>query len=197
MSGKRFAVLLCAEDSEYVKKRYGGYFGVFVNLLGGEEEEIWDVYSVVVGEFPKEEDISLYDGFVISGRAASGWDLGVTTINLSASKLNASLQIPSTLSVIECHRDEVVELPPSAQVIASSGKTRIEMFICGDHIMGMQGHPEYTKDILHHLLDRLLQRNLIQESQAELARASIEAHEPDREAWKKVCKGFLKGQLIL
>ncbi|PIA52232.1 hypothetical protein AQUCO_01000243v1 [Aquilegia coerulea] len=253
MSGKRFAVLLCAEDSEYVKKRYGGYFGVFVNLLGEEEQEeeeeeekeIWNVYKVVNGEFPKEEDISLYDGFVISGscndahgsdiwicklinllkklnslkkkvlgvcfghqilcralggktgRAASGWDLGVTKINISPSKLNASLQIPSTLAVIECHRDEVVELPPSAEVIASSEKTGIEMFTYGDHIMGMQGHPEYTKDILHHLLDRLLQRNLIQESQAELARVSIEAHEPDREAWKRVCKGFLKGQRIL
>lgn len=35
------------------------------------------------------------------------------------------------------------------------------MFKYGDHIMGIQGHPEYTKDILLHLIDRLLQHNYI------------------------------------
>lgn len=35
------------------------------------------------------------------------------------------------------------------------------MFKCGDHMMGIQGHPEYTIDILLHLIDRLLQRNFI------------------------------------
>lgn len=243
MGGKRFAVLLCAEDSEYVKKKYGGYFGVFVNLLG-EEGENWDLYRVVNGEYPDEEEIGLFDGFVISGscndahgndawivrllnflkkldslkkktlgvcfghqilsralggktgRSTTGWDLGVTTINLSP-KFITSTQLPSSLLVIECHRDEVIELPPSAEIVASSDKTGIEMFIYGDHIMGLQGHPEYTKDVLHSILDRLLDRNFIQESQAELARASIEEREPDREAWKRLCKEFLKGQLVL
>lgn len=36
------------------------------------------------------------------------------------------------------------------------------MFKYGDHMMGIQGHPEYTKDILLHLIDRLLQRNFIE-----------------------------------
>lgn len=46
--------------------------------------------------------------------------------------------------------------------MAWSNKTGIEMFRYGDHIMGIQGHPEYTKDILLHLIDRLLQHNLIE-----------------------------------
>lgn len=66
MGEKRFAVLLCAEDSEYVKKKYGGYFGVFVRMLAAEGEK-WDVYRVVAGEFPDEEEIGWYDGFVITG----------------------------------------------------------------------------------------------------------------------------------
>lgn len=40
-SGKRFGVLLCADDSEYVKKMYGGYFGVFVRMLEEEGEWRW------------------------------------------------------------------------------------------------------------------------------------------------------------
>ena len=64
--GKKFAVLMCAEDSDYVKKSYGGYFGVFVGMLA-EEGEKWDVYRVSAGEFPGDGEIGNYDGFVITG----------------------------------------------------------------------------------------------------------------------------------
>lgn len=66
MEKKRFGVLMCAEDSEYVKKVYGGYSGVFVRMLA-EEGETWDVYKVACGDFPDEDDLGLYDGFVITG----------------------------------------------------------------------------------------------------------------------------------
>ncbi|CAL5379405.1 unnamed protein product [Camellia sinensis] len=241
---KRFAVLLCAEDSDYVKKKYGGYFGVFVQMLA-EEGETWDVYRVAAGDFPDDGDIAAYDGFVITGsfsdahgddlwirdllillkklnsfnkkvlgicfghqilgralggktgRAKSGWDVGVTNVELSpsSSKLFASLKLPDLLSIIECHQDEVWELPPKAEVMAWSNKTGIEMFKYGDHIMGIQGHPEYTKDIILHLIDRLLHHNLIMESYADEVKANVENHEPHREAWKKLCISFLKGRL--
>lgn len=63
---KRFALLLAADDSDYVKKVYGGYFNVFVNAFG-EEGEKWDFYRVVNGEFPNTEELDKYHGFVISG----------------------------------------------------------------------------------------------------------------------------------
>lgn len=242
MEGKKFAVLLCAEDSEYVKKKYGGYFGVFVRMLA-EEGETWDFFRVADGDFPTDDEVGEFDGFVITGscndahgndlwickllnllkkidsrkkkilgicfghqilgrslggtieRATAGWDIGVTAVNLSISKQFNSLKLPAFLQVIECHRDEIRELPPKAEVMAWSNKTGIEMFKYGDHIMGIQGHPEYTKDILLHLIDRLLQRNLIEESIADVAKAKVEELEPDRELWKKLCISFLKGRL--
>ncbi|KAK8564210.1 hypothetical protein V6N13_005564 [Hibiscus sabdariffa] len=239
--GKRFAVLLCADDSDYIKKRYGGYFGVFVDMLA-EEGETWDFFKVANGEFPDDEQIRGFDGFVITGscndahgndawicklisllkkldslnkkvlgicfghqilcralggktgRAISGWDIGLTTIHLSpsASKFFSALEIPTTLSIIECHRDEVREPPPKAEVIAWSEKTGVEMFRYGDHMMGIQGHPEYTKDILIHLIDRLLQRNFIAESYADELKANLGKVEPDKDPWKKLCTSFLK-----
>lgn len=66
MEVKRFAVLLCAQDSEYMKSQYGGYYGVFKGMLG-EEGEVWDVYRVPAGELPGDGEIELYDGFVITG----------------------------------------------------------------------------------------------------------------------------------
>ncbi|CAI8587882.1 unnamed protein product [Vicia faba] len=84
-------------------------------------------------------------------RSPTGWDLGVRKITLSSSLPSplSSLQLPSRLSIIECHRDEIRELPAKAEVTAKSDKTGIEMFRYGDHIMGIQGHPEYSKDILN------------------------------------------------
>ncbi|KAK1402080.1 gamma-glutamyl peptidase 5-like [Heracleum sosnowskyi] len=243
MGGKRFGILLCANDSDYVKKKYGGYYGVFVEMLA-EEGETWDVYRVANGELPSDDVIGLYDGFVITGscndaygndiwicnllnllqklvamkkqllgicfghqilgralggkigRATTGWDIGVTKIHLSpSSKLFSSLNMPDFLSVIECHRDEVWELPPKAEVVAWSENTGVEMFKYSDHVLGIQGHPEYTRDILLHLVDRLQRCDFILESYADKVKSRVDASEPDRDAWKKLCTSFLKRKL--
>lgn len=237
-------MLMCAEDSEYVKKVYGGYFGVFVRMLA-EEGERWDVYKVACGELPDDNELDLYDGFIITGscsdahgndawvrdllsllnklnsmnikllgicfghqilgralggkvtRSPTGWDIGVRTITLASTLpyTLSSLDIPSTLSIIECHRDEIRELPAKAEVIAWSDKTGIEMFRYGDNVMGIQGHPEYSKDILLHLIDRLTQRDYILDAFAMQARERVALWEPDKEAWKRLCVTFLKGSL--
>ncbi|XP_042495587.1 gamma-glutamyl peptidase 5-like [Macadamia integrifolia] len=242
MSEKRFAVLLCAEDSDFVKKMYGGYSGVFVGMLG--DGEIWDFYRVLSGDFPREEVLDCYDGFVVSGscsdahgndiwilklvnllkkldfmkkrilgicfghqilcralggktgRSVTGWDVGVRMINLSPSKQLTALKLPCLLPIYEFHRDEVWELPPHAEVIAWSDKTTVEIFKYKDHIMGIQGHPEYSKDLFLNIVDRLLNRNVIQESVADVGKAQAEEQVPDAEAWKRLCKSFLKGPLI-
>lgn len=71
-------------------------------------------------------------------------------------------EIPPSLSIIECHQDEVWEVPLGAEVIAFSDKTGVEMYTIGAHILGIQGHPEYTKDILFNIIDRLLNNNAIE-----------------------------------
>ncbi|XP_073123005.1 gamma-glutamyl peptidase 5-like [Henckelia pumila] len=242
MGGQKFAVLLCAEDSDHVKKMYGGYYGVFVRMLR-EEGEVWDLFRVAKGEFPTDEEIGEYEGFVITGscndahgsdiwicklvillkkldamkkkvlgfcfghqilgralggktgRAITGWDIGLREVEFLPSQMFASLKMPPSLSIIEFHRDEVWELPPKAEVLAWSKKTGVEMFRYGNHIMGIQGHPEYTKDIVLHIINRLLNLKVIEESLGEEAKSRLEAGEPDREAWKKLCVSFLKGRL--
>lgn len=88
--GKKFAVLLCAEDSEYVKKKYGGYFGVFVKMLG-EEGEIWKVFHVAKGEFPTDAEIGEFDGYVITGSCndAHGNDIWICKLLNLLNKLDA------------------------------------------------------------------------------------------------------------
>ncbi|XP_047946945.1 gamma-glutamyl peptidase 5-like [Salvia hispanica] len=242
MGGQKFGILLCADDSEYVKKLYGGYYGVFVRMLK-EEGESWDLFRVARGDFPADDQIADYDGFVISGscsdayaddlwicnllillnklramnkkllgicfghqilgraiggkigRAKGGWDIGITQVQLYPSKIFTSLNLPTSLSIIECHRDEVLTLPPEAEVLAWSERTGVEMFRYGDHIMGIQGHPEYTKGILSNLIDRLSNCQFIEESVGEEGKTRMEKSEPDMDVWWKLCTSFLKGRL--
>ncbi|MQM03419.1 hypothetical protein Taro_036195 [Colocasia esculenta] len=244
---KRFALLLAAKDSDYVRKVYGGYFNVFVEAFG-EEGETWDLFRVVDGEFPDAAELAGYDGFVVSGsphdaygddlwilrlcfllqtldamkkkvlgvcfghqvlcralggrvgKSPSGWDIGVRKLCMveelpPCKYLDGLREIPPCPLIIECHQDEVLELPAGAEVIAFSEKTTVEMFRVEDHILGSQGHPEYTKDILYNLIDRLVSNNSIESGFAEDARASVAAAaEPDRKFWEKVCRDFLKGR---
>ncbi|KAF7803781.1 gamma-glutamyl peptidase 5-like [Senna tora] len=184
---------MCADDSEYVRKMYGGYFGVFIRMLA-EEGEAWHVYRVSSGEIPEDDDeIDLYDGFVITGSCndAHGNDAWIHRLLALLHKLDSMKK--KILGV--CFGHQVRELPAKAEVIAWSDKTGIEMFRYGDHIMGIQGHPEYTSDILFHLIDRLVQRNFILEAFGEEVRAKMELREPDKEAWKRLCRSFLKGRI--
>ncbi|KAG8372489.1 hypothetical protein BUALT_Bualt12G0071400 [Buddleja alternifolia] len=240
---KRYALLLAANDSEYVKKVYGGYFNVFVEALGDEGEK-WDLFRVVEGQFPRIEDLQNYDGFVISGspfdaygneswilelcfliqtlfamrkkvlgicfghqvlcrvlggkvaKSFTGWDIGVRKLNLTEDfySYDGLDEIPQTLSLIECHQDEVWDVPVGAQVLAYSDKTGVEMFSFGNNILGIQGHPEYTKDILNNLIDRLLCNGSIKRSFAEAAKLQLTRAEPDRQYWERICKAFLKGR---
>ncbi|PON99307.1 Glutamine amidotransferase [Trema orientale] len=245
---KRFALLLAARDSEYVKKMYGGYFNVFVTAFG-EEGERWDLFRVVDGEFPDMKDLDDYDGFVVSGspydaygndtwiiklcfllrtldsmakkvlgicfghqvicralggkvgKAYSGWDLGIRKVKITKDLVPLMNcyqedldEIPASLSIIECHQDEVWEVPLGANVIAYSDKTGVEMFTIEDHILGIQGHPEYTKDILNNIIDRLLNDHSIERGFAEDAKIMLQIAEPDRKCWEKICRNFLKGR---
>ncbi|AQK63788.1 Defense-related protein [Zea mays] len=155
-----------------------------------------------------------------TGRSAKGWDIGVSCIHptAAAARLFAPLKLPVHMPVIEFHQDEVWELPPGAEALARSDKTRVEMFRLGGRAMGVQGHPEYSKDVLMSIADRLLRHNHIldcqvevaktsfdvrqpdkelwsKDCQVEVAKTSFDVRQPDKELWSKVCRGFLKGRL--
>lgn len=135
------------------------------------------------------------------GRARGGWDVGVKKVTFVQDSLEGfdflgelDVELPSSASLIEVHQDEVWEVPPGATVLASSEKTRVEAFAVGEVALGIQGHPEYTTDILHNLIDRLTAQNDIQGRAADDARrTAAETGGPDRAFWTGLCKNFLRG----
>lgn len=135
------------------------------------------------------------------GRARNGWDVGVRKVTFARDRLEGLEflgdlveELPRSASLIEVHQDEVWEIPPAATVLAYSEKTRVEVFAVGEHALGIQGHPEYTVDILHNLIDRLTRQNDIRRSVGDEARRTVaETGGPDRAFWTALCKGFLGG----
>ncbi|CAL5074246.1 unnamed protein product [Urochloa decumbens] len=135
------------------------------------------------------------------GKAPAGWDVGVREVTIAADAAEAAppcrfldllRELPRRARITEVHQDEVWEVPEGAEVLACSDRTGVEMFRVGEHVLGIQGHPEYTKDILLSLVDRLLNAGSITVPFAEAVKRQLEATAPDREFWLKLCKSFLK-----
>jgi GMP synthase (glutamine-hydrolysing) len=47
--------------------------------------------------------------------------------------------------LIVSHKDQVAALPTGAQLIATSDFCPVAMFSVGEHMFGIQGHPEFSK----------------------------------------------------
>ncbi|XP_010548641.1 PREDICTED: gamma-glutamyl peptidase 5-like [Tarenaya hassleriana] len=132
------------------------------------------------------------------GRARRGPDMGLREITIAKDLIKPGgyfgEEIPTSLSIIKCHQDEVLEAPESAKVVGYSDKYDVEMFFIEDHIFCIQGHPEYNKAILFEIIDRVHHRKIIEKEFADKAKATMEKAEPDRKRWETLCKNFLKGR---
>ncbi|CAN7095918.1 unnamed protein product, partial [Brassica rapa subsp. narinosa] len=132
------------------------------------------------------------------GRARRGADMGLRTITIAKDSVKPGGyfgdKTPNSLAIIKCHQDEVWELPESATLLAYSDKYNVEMASYGDHLLSIQGHPEYNKEILFEIIDRVVSLKLMEQDLADKAKATMEEAEPDRKQWQTLCKNFLKGK---
>ncbi|KAH7430482.1 hypothetical protein KP509_08G000500 [Ceratopteris richardii] len=238
---RKFAILLAGHASEYIRDAYGGVVVLIRNLLS-DVGETWVTFRVVDGEFPCDDDLYEYEGFVITGSmedaygmtpwvvrlcevvrkayrmnkkllgicfghqvishalggkvgpAAHGWEIGSRKIAFADgmhSKPYISC-LPSSLSILEIHRDEVYEVPPGGEVLASSDKTQVEIFAMGNQVLGVQGHPEFTEDIIHDILENYLEKLSIADEVITQAKLTMQEGRADREMLKHLCKSFFK-----
>lgn len=78
-------------------------------------------------------------------QSAKGWGVGVHSMDIVCEKPWMQ-PVAARLNVIASHQDQVTQLPPDAQRIASSAFCENSMFQLGDNILTIQGHPEFSKD---------------------------------------------------
>ncbi|MCO5576591.1 hypothetical protein L7F22_030404 [Adiantum nelumboides] len=242
--GKRrlYAILVAGHATEYSRKLYGGLAGLFKHLLS-DPGETWHIFRVIDGEFPSDEEVHNYEGFVITGsrydahstepwvlqlcklvqklhvekikllgicfghqiiaralgggtgRSEHGWEVGlrqVSVMNAFYAKSYAEASFPSTPVILEIHQDQVFELPPNGELLASTKRTSIWMYAVEEHILCIQGHPEFTEDIAMDIFDVCSKGNLMPEEVVSGARLTFAEGKADHEAFKQLCKAFLK-----
>lgn len=83
-------------------------------------------------------------------QAAAGWGVGVRHAEVVADS-PAMAPVGDGYRIAYSHRDQVVELPARARLTSSAGHCPIASFAVGDHVIGIQGHPEFDTDFAHDL----------------------------------------------
>ncbi len=100
--------------------------------------------------------------------AEVGWGLG-------ALEYGVTRPLPwyggERMTLIASHRDQVVELPPGAEVWASAEYCPVAGMTVGERTWTMQGHPEFTAEVAAELYTA--RKGVLGEDTVELARATL------------------------
>lgn len=90
----------------------------------------------------------------LGGRAArhpGGWGTGIRPSHIISPELARAVG-GNELRLMYNHHDQVVQLPPGAQLLSTSAFCPNEAFTLGKRTISFQGHPEYLKSYARHLL---------------------------------------------
>jgi len=85
-------------------------------------------------------------------KAEQGWGVGRQTYQMEKTPAWLDSTLPE-FSILASHQDQVTELPESATRIATSDFCENAAFTLGDHVLSLQGHPEFTKEFSQGILD--------------------------------------------
>uniref|UniRef100_A0A6A7G8N2 Glutamine amidotransferase YLR126C n=1 Tax=Hirondellea gigas TaxID=1518452 RepID=A0A6A7G8N2_9CRUS len=131
-----------------------------------------------------------------SGRSDVGWKIGIQTIKLNDLAHQKFKNVPSELDLCKVHQDQVLVLPPCAEVLAQSDGVSAEIFSIGDHVLCVQGHPEFNQNIVDEIITTREKAGSFSAEVATAARKSLSI-EPSRKESQQLLKQFLKRDLSL
>jgi len=78
-------------------------------------------------------------------KSDKGWGVGVTNANVIQKQTWMKPNL-SSVKLVVSHQDQVIELPTNSQVLISSDFCQNYMFQVDKHFLGIQGHPEFTRE---------------------------------------------------
>eukprot|EP01023_Acetabularia_acetabulum_P068754 TRINITY_DN9805_c0_g1_i1.p1 TRINITY_DN9805_c0_g1~~TRINITY_DN9805_c0_g1_i1.p1 ORF type:complete len:252 (+),score=36.69 TRINITY_DN9805_c0_g1_i1:253-1008(+) len=133
-----------------------------------------------------------------SGRASVGWELGSIAVEIntefSQTWYGKMLNVVENKSIriTQVHQDQVSDLPPEATVLASSKKTKFEMYSVGDTVLCIQGHPEFEIDFTKQVLE-LKKGDIFPDQMVPVAISTLQEHPPNQQFLKQICQTFVHG----
>jgi GMP synthase (glutamine-hydrolysing) len=96
-------------------------------------------------------------GYAYGGRVRTnpnGWEVGTVEVELTADGARDPLfaGVGQRLRVNQSHRDEVGTLGPTTRVLAAGAHTSNQAIAVGDHVRGVQFHPEMNAPVIRRIL---------------------------------------------
>lgn len=89
-------------------------------------------------------------------KSDKGWGVGVRSL-LTIPDSPFCQSLPKHLDLIYSHKDQVVKLPPTARNFLGDDFCPYAGFTIGEHIVTLQGHPEFSAEYSERLLSRRAQ----------------------------------------
>lgn len=77
-------------------------------------------------------------------KSEHGWQVGIKRNALNSAAKDIGIQAKH-FQIISSHQDQIVELAPGTEVLASESQCPFAMTRLGRHIFTVQGHPEFDK----------------------------------------------------
>jgi len=103
-----------------------------------------------------------------------GWGVGVQNWEIKNKREWMGDDSPADFSLRASHQDQVVEMPVSSILYASSNFCPIAGFQTGKHFLSMQGHPEFSREYTNALIEKRVDR--IGKSIVEVAQESLKSN---------------------
>ena len=116
-----------------------------------------------------------------------GWGVGCHNSRLLTT-VAKNLPGVDEFSLLSSHKDQVSELPPNADLIASNAFCEIAAMRIEDHILTFQGHPEFTREYSNALME--FRRDIIPEDVVNMGQKSLQGR-VDRELAFEWISGFI------
>ncbi|MBD3765515.1 MAG: type 1 glutamine amidotransferase [Rhodobacterales bacterium] len=112
---------------------------------------------------------------------AGGWAVGPTAYDFGG----------ETVTLNAWHQDQVTELPPGAQVVATNDHCRNAALVYGDRALTVQAHPEFSPDFLGGLM-RTRGRGVVPGPLLDAAAARLDTPLNDRAIADRIARFFLQ-----
>ncbi len=121
-------------------------------------------------------------------KSEEGWDFGLKTFDIIKPKAWMTGK-PDRCSLYFSHQDQVIRLPPEAELLGGNAFCPNAFYTIGNHVLGIQGHPEFSASIMQDLLDR--RKELLGPQAYEMAACSLNSGTPDNQLVAQWIVNFL------
>lgn len=154
----------------------GSRFGVndglpWIDALCGFVRTLWEHQRPLIGICFGHQLMARALGGTVR-QSERGWGVGLS-FNQVIERKDWMQPFQAHLDLLVSHQDQVVILPPQAQVLASSEFCPYYLIQYGDCFLSVQGHPEFCKDYCRDLMN--LREGVLPPARLRAGRASLSA----------------------